>query len=243
MKYVVTISALALSLISTQGLAQTAPASAITVPSLPKILDPGLPRYAVRQGDFKLMTGIVARGQSIVSFPFAYAKPIRLKTGFHTFLHPVPAGSVGFDAGVFSSPMGDNRVFCFFRADLANPYAQPECVYNANQFTKWASAVAGSNIPSNMSRGDPVSGDIKIDRDDVVIDHAFSLQLVLGTWRKTGLRLSWMSDGREAGWMEMPLGPDGTVVLEMDTGILTLARDPADTSAIVVSYAPATGGQ
>lgn len=194
--------------------------------------------------DVTLSTGTLGRQQAIITYPYAYKTPLRLKNDLRTFLHKIPAGSPGFDLGEFSLTRGPQRdavgtehVMCFFRMEQAQPYAVPECLRYLDMLgVKWASAMASDNIPTQMALGDPIWGTPDAETG-VAIPHEFNFQLVFHAWTKKSLRLYWMSEGRAVAAVDVPLKDDGTAVIETGTGTITLTRVSGDAS-LNVDYLP-----
>ncbi len=183
--------------------------------------------------------GPAGRGETIVTYPFSYRKPLRLKNDIRTFLHKVPAGSVGFDVGDFATTIGLEHVMCFFRMDQSRPYAVPECFRDIERMgIHWGTAMVSVNVPSQMSYGDPVGGIPDVDTTDVVIAHDFAFQLVFQSWSQTTVRLQWQSEGVSYANAQLPVNADGTATLIVQTGTITLTRDAADPAKVDIAFAP-----
>ncbi len=232
--------AAAMAVLAGQVSAQDAAGPAIDLP-----LDKGLavdsltywPSYIEAAGPAAtLITGKVAAGAAIITIPYRYKHPLRLKTPVRTFLKSIDAGAPGFDAGDFSGAIGVEPVMCFFRPNSPNGYALPECLrYVGMMGVGWATAQVDSNLPAMFQAGDP-AGTPDVDRD-VAIEHDFKLILSVKAWKKKVVRLTWTSDGRTVGGYSLPVNADGTATLKLMTGVLTLAPDPASKDGTIVDFA------
>ncbi len=243
------VVALALAVVVTAGGARAegaASAKAIGPILTPKVSPTAWvpPFIAGGPGDVTVTTGALNRDQAIITYPYAYKSPLRLKNDLRTFLHRIPAGSPGFDLGDFTLTMGSQHdvvgtehVMCFFRTEQVQPYAVPECLRYINMLgVKWASAMAGNNVPTQMPLGDPIFGTPDAEAG-VAIPHDFSFQLVLGGWSKKTVHLRWMSEGHAVALVDVPIKDDGTAAIETGTGTITLTRVPGDVS-VDVAYRP-----
>lgn len=247
MKYFMSAVTVCAALMAGEAGAQDAPSVpaviALSAP-LPGVQSPhdwNVPYIVLADQKITLTTGRLVAGQPLVTFPFNYSRPLRLKNNVRTLLHTLPAGSYGFDVGDFGMPLGDEHVECFFRADAPQPYAVPECLRQVGFMgIGWASANnISNNIPLGISPGSPVAGEPEVETG-VTIDHAFSFQLVIRKWTKKSLHVAWLTEGYAFAKDEWPLTPEGTVVVNVPEGTITLTRDASDKDITVVSFAPGT---
>ncbi len=99
-----------------------------------------------------------------------------------------------------------------------------------------------SNVPTYLRAVSPIFGVPSVATDGVVIDHAFSYQLVVRKWSEKDVSIVWLSDGEMTsgvlgGWKP---SAEGTIGIDIDAGTISLRRDPSDKKKVIVSFIPRT---
>ncbi len=209
-----------------------------------------VPTYVLQRDDpVTLANGKVAAGQVIMAVPFAYRYPVRTKDGFRSALDHIPAGSPGFDAGVFRGPLGYLHMICFFNRQADKPFADPLCIRQAQDsgewnrdydFTSYMAADTDGNLPYSGQPGFLLSAQVQVEPLDH-IDHDFRLNLIVKKWAKDGAHVKWLSDGVVVENATYNLNSQGNVVFAVNGGTLTLSPDTSDKTATMVAFTPDTG--
>ena len=193
--------------------------------------------------------GIVMKGETLVSIPYRYKRPLRMRedlsiSGLFGTRVLATKGEVGFDAGEFSGGGTSHHLLCFFNPTHAQPYAVPDCFvkYPAPDGSFGLAQVdVVSNLPLDykMSRFQANGAQAPaVDSEGVTIDHDFHLELVPGWWRDHKLELSWRSDGQYIAREEVPADDNGVVKVRLKNGYLLLRNDPREHVKTLVEFAP-----
>ncbi len=200
-------------------------------------------------GDPVTKLGIVMKGQTMVSIPYRYKRPLRMRedlsiSGLFGTRVLATKGEVGFDAGEFTGGGMTHHLLCFFNPTHSEPYAVPDCFvkYPAPDGSFGLAQVnVVSNLPVNyeMSRFQATGAKAPaVDSEGVTIDHDFHLELVPGWWRDHKLELSWRSDGQYIAKEEVPADDNGVVKVRLKNGYLLLRNDPREHVKTLVEFAP-----
>jgi hypothetical protein len=167
----------------------------------------------------------VARGNAIVTMPFSYRHPLRLKSDLKEGpFTVVKAGAVGFRVPSFMGGSGDLN--CVFNDEFKESfrYKLPICYMDAltgglTNYVDVTSNVPGTGQKKNLPIRAP-----EVETVDRGVARPFSIEISVRKWTEKSVSVQWKSDGELVHFADMAIGSDGSANLLVHGKMVVLRR-------------------